>query len=118
VEDSYEHGCEPSGSIKCCKILEWLSDWQLLKKGSAPLNLSLFQIVCQFYFVRDETCGRTDRCDITIMLSWKKKNIYVAPFHELKCPQPPLTLSVSTCDIIVNKNAFNENNTEATYYQP
>jgi hypothetical protein len=27
---------EPSGSKKCWEILEWLSDWLLLKKGSAP----------------------------------------------------------------------------------
>jgi hypothetical protein len=31
-----EHGNEPSGSIKCWTILEWLRTWQLLKKGSAP----------------------------------------------------------------------------------
>jgi hypothetical protein len=27
---------EPSGSIICCEILEWLDSWQLLKEGSAP----------------------------------------------------------------------------------
>jgi hypothetical protein len=48
----------------------------------------------------------------------KEKNIYVVPFHEFKCPQPPPTVSVTTSDIIVNKNAFKENNTEAMYYQP
>jgi hypothetical protein len=32
---SFEHGNEPSGSIKC-GALEWLHNWQLLKKGSAP----------------------------------------------------------------------------------
>jgi hypothetical protein len=31
-----EHGNEPSGSIKCREILEWLHNWRLLKKGSAP----------------------------------------------------------------------------------
>jgi predicted deacylase len=36
VEGSCEHGNELSGSIKCWEILEWLSDWQLLKKDSAP----------------------------------------------------------------------------------
>jgi hypothetical protein len=25
-----------SGSIKCWEVLEWLHNWQLLKKGSAP----------------------------------------------------------------------------------
>jgi hypothetical protein len=29
-------GNEPSGSIKCWEFLEWLHNWQLLKKGSAP----------------------------------------------------------------------------------
>ena len=36
VEDSCEHGNKPSGSIKYWEVLEWLSSWQLLKKGSAP----------------------------------------------------------------------------------
>jgi hypothetical protein len=36
VKDSCEHGNEPSGSIKCCEIPEWLHCWLLLKKGSAP----------------------------------------------------------------------------------
>jgi hypothetical protein len=26
----------PSGSIKCWKVLEWLYNWRLLNKGSAP----------------------------------------------------------------------------------
>jgi hypothetical protein len=34
-EGSCEHGDEPSGSIKC-RDVEWLHNWQLLKKGSAP----------------------------------------------------------------------------------
>jgi hypothetical protein len=33
VEDSREHDREPSGSIKCWEVLEWM---QLLQKGSAP----------------------------------------------------------------------------------
>jgi hypothetical protein len=36
VEGSYEHDNGPLVSIKCLQILELLSDWQLLKKGSAP----------------------------------------------------------------------------------
>jgi hypothetical protein len=36
MEGSYEHGNEPSGSIKCWEVLEWLHNWRLLKKGSAP----------------------------------------------------------------------------------
>jgi hypothetical protein len=27
---------EPSGSIKAWEVLEWLHNWRLLKKGSAP----------------------------------------------------------------------------------
>jgi hypothetical protein len=33
---SCEHDNEPSGSINYWDILEWLHNWQLLKKGSAP----------------------------------------------------------------------------------
>jgi hypothetical protein len=36
VEGSCEHDNEPSGFIKCWEFLEWLHNWQLLKKGSAP----------------------------------------------------------------------------------
>jgi hypothetical protein len=36
VEGSCENGIEHSGSIKCWEVLEWLYNWQLLKKGSAP----------------------------------------------------------------------------------
>jgi hypothetical protein len=36
MEGSFEHGNEPSGSIKCWEELEWLHSWRLLKKGSAP----------------------------------------------------------------------------------
>jgi hypothetical protein len=36
LEGSCEHGDEPSGSIKCWEVLEWLHNWRLLKKGSAP----------------------------------------------------------------------------------
>jgi hypothetical protein len=32
---SCEHGNEPSGSIKCWEVLEWLHDW-FFKKGSDP----------------------------------------------------------------------------------
>jgi hypothetical protein len=41
VEDSCEHGNKPSGFIKCSKILEWLHNWRLLKKGSAPWSYLL-----------------------------------------------------------------------------
>jgi hypothetical protein len=31
-----DHGIEPSGCLKCWEVLEWLHNWRLLKKGSAP----------------------------------------------------------------------------------
>jgi hypothetical protein len=36
VEGSCEHGNKPLGSIKCWEILEYLHNWWLPKKGSAP----------------------------------------------------------------------------------
>jgi hypothetical protein len=37
VEGSCEHGDEPSGSLKLLgNFSEWLHNWQLLRKGSAP----------------------------------------------------------------------------------
>jgi hypothetical protein len=36
LEGSCEHGNESSCSIKYWEILEYLSDWRLLKKGSTP----------------------------------------------------------------------------------
>jgi hypothetical protein len=45
VEGPCEHGNEPPGSIKCWEVLEWLHNWQLLKKGSAPC--SFFYLVCE-----------------------------------------------------------------------
>jgi hypothetical protein len=36
IEGSCGRGNETSGSIKRWEVLEWLHDWQLLKKGSAP----------------------------------------------------------------------------------
>jgi tRNA(Ser,Leu) C12 N-acetylase TAN1 len=38
VEGSCEHGSEPSSFIKCCDILQYLSDYLLLKKDLAPWN--------------------------------------------------------------------------------
>jgi len=36
VAGSYEHGTEPSGSIKRVEFLDYVNDYQLLKKDSAP----------------------------------------------------------------------------------
>jgi hypothetical protein len=44
VEGSCEVGNEPSGSIKRWDVLEWLHNWQLLKKGSAPAFCAKFRV--------------------------------------------------------------------------
>jgi hypothetical protein len=36
VECSREYGSEPSVTIKYWEVLEWLHNWRLVKKGSAP----------------------------------------------------------------------------------
>jgi hypothetical protein len=36
MEGSCEYGNKTSGSIKCWEVLEWLHNWQLLRKGSSP----------------------------------------------------------------------------------
>jgi hypothetical protein len=36
VEGSYERGNETLVSMKHWEVLEWLHNWQLLKKGSVP----------------------------------------------------------------------------------
>jgi hypothetical protein len=36
VKGSCEQGNTPSGCIKCWEVLEYMSDWRLLKKDSAP----------------------------------------------------------------------------------
>jgi hypothetical protein len=36
LEGSCEQGNEPSGSIKCWEVREWLHKWLFLKKASAP----------------------------------------------------------------------------------
>jgi hypothetical protein len=36
MEGSREQGNEPVDSVKCWVILEYLRNWRLLKKGSAP----------------------------------------------------------------------------------
>jgi hypothetical protein len=45
VEGPCGHGNEPSGFIKCWKILEWLRNWQLLKY-TAPWSYIPFQFTC------------------------------------------------------------------------
>jgi len=38
VAGACEHGNEPSGSIEACEFLDQLSDYQTLKKDSAPVS--------------------------------------------------------------------------------
>jgi hypothetical protein len=33
-----EHGDEPSDSLKCWEVPEWLHNWQLLRKGSSSVS--------------------------------------------------------------------------------
>jgi hypothetical protein len=53
VEGSCEHGDEPSGSLKYWEVPEWLHNWQLLRKGSAPqvskYRLLLFREIIAVY---------------------------------------------------------------------
>jgi hypothetical protein len=41
VTGSYEHGNEPSGSVKGDEFLDQMNDYQLLKKDSAPWSRTL-----------------------------------------------------------------------------
>jgi hypothetical protein len=38
VDVSSEHDNGPSGSIKCCEILEYLNTWRLRKKGFSNIK--------------------------------------------------------------------------------
>jgi hypothetical protein len=51
VECSCEHA-EPSGSLKCWEVPEWLHNWRFLRKGSAPL-------VSKLHFMRVRKIGGT-----------------------------------------------------------
>jgi hypothetical protein len=50
VEGSCEHGTEPSGSIKCWEVLEWLHNWRILKKGSALRVSKITYAICSDSF--------------------------------------------------------------------
>jgi hypothetical protein len=54
VEGSCEHGNEPSGSIKCWEVLEWLHNWWLLKKGSVPRVMMMTRNVSLDEFSSEE----------------------------------------------------------------
>jgi hypothetical protein len=54
VEDSCEHGNEPSGCTEFWEILEWLSDWWLLKKGSAPWSELVYCMCSGFAAITDD----------------------------------------------------------------
>jgi hypothetical protein len=42
VEGSCESGNEPSDFIKCLDIVEWLSDWLIINKGSVPWSYLVY----------------------------------------------------------------------------
>jgi hypothetical protein len=48
VEGSCEHGNEPSDSIKCWEVREWVHSWWLLKKGSAPSDWFVNMNYCAY----------------------------------------------------------------------
>jgi hypothetical protein len=47
VVASWQHGNEPSGSIKCVKCFDQLSDYKLLKKYYAPGSLMISSNISQ-----------------------------------------------------------------------
>jgi hypothetical protein len=51
VEGSCKHCNEPSGSIKCWRIPEWLRNWRLLKKDSAPWSYVVSRKVYHVHLV-------------------------------------------------------------------
>jgi hypothetical protein len=59
VEGSCEHGNAPTGSINSWEVIEWLHNWHLLKKGSAPW-VSEWQ---QIYVVHTHTHTQWNFCN-------------------------------------------------------
>jgi hypothetical protein len=49
VAGSCKHGNEPFGSINDWEFLDWLSDYQLLKKDSAPWSWLVRLIATELY---------------------------------------------------------------------
>jgi hypothetical protein len=47
VEPSYDHGNEPSGSIKCWEVLEYLHNWRFLKKFSVRIIQMSLGLIAQ-----------------------------------------------------------------------
>jgi hypothetical protein len=82
---SCEHGNEPSGSIKCCEILEQLSDWWLLKKDTS----------CR---LKQTEAGQTDMSK-TVLEIRRRGELYhggnvCKPRELADClPTPPATLA-------------------------
>jgi hypothetical protein len=67
VAGSCEHGKEPSGSIKCWEILERLSDWRLLKKGSTSWSsLVITNLLCRCYLHCREVL-KGAKCEFLVM---------------------------------------------------
>jgi hypothetical protein len=46
MADSFEHGNEPSGSVKLREFVVRLSDSSLFKKDSAPYSVLFLSVLC------------------------------------------------------------------------
>jgi hypothetical protein len=56
VAGSYEHGNEPSSSIKAGKFLDQLSDHKLLKKSVRYLEGFMYSYVSLRWYLKDTGC--------------------------------------------------------------
>jgi hypothetical protein len=63
MEGSCEHDNEPWGSIKSWEVLEWLHNWQLLKKGPAPWVSECFNNMsnCEMAEVKEDVYSQNWR---------------------------------------------------------
>jgi hypothetical protein len=56
VFGSCEHGNEPSGSVKCCEFLDWMSDCSLPTKPSVAWSQIVIAVNFQKYFSCADIC--------------------------------------------------------------
>jgi hypothetical protein len=67
VEDSSEHGNEPSGSVKFWEILEFMSDCRLLRNGSAPWSQLIKEIITLHCENRAQHINTCTLCAVVIL---------------------------------------------------
>jgi len=71
VVSSCEHSNEPSSSVKGREFFDWLSNYLLLKKDSAPWNWLIIILICFFFlqmtYVLLQFIGFIDHLDIMIL---------------------------------------------------